>query len=93
MTVPLLVLLKGLRMSIHALVFDTFQAQPLSVVTTTVPVSELKLSEALVGARTKVQGVPDCVTVNSCPAMLTIPVRAVTLGLAVTLKTALPLLV
>jgi hypothetical protein len=58
--------------------------QPLGAVTVTVPVPPLAAAEALTGAMAQPQGSPAWFTVKVCPAMVTVPLRALLLLFAAT---------
>ena len=61
------------------------QVQALAAaVTPTVPVPAAALGALLVGASVNVHTTPACVTVNVCPAIVSVPVRGDGLGLAAT---------
>src|SRR5262249_2602973 len=57
---------------------------PTEAVTLTVPLPAAALGDALVASRVKVQGAPACVTVNVCPAIVSVPVRGVVVRFAAT---------
>ena len=68
----------------HAGVFvDAVQLQELPfAVTPTVPLPATALGDALVASSVKVHGAPACVTANVWPAIVSVPVRGVVVGLA-----------
>jgi len=62
---------------IHVALLVAVQLQPVPAVTVTVPVvatDDVRFDE--VGAIVNVQGAPACVTVNVCPPIVSVPVRA-----------------
>src|SRR5689334_15530594 len=61
---------------IHVTLLPATQVQSLALgVTTKLPVPAAGAKYWLVGASEKVQATPDWVTMNVCPAMVTVPVR------------------
>jgi hypothetical protein len=74
-TVPLLAFSSGERIVIHGVPFDGVQVHPTRVVTGKELVAGSGPCVALFVASAKLHGAPICVTVKSCPAMLTTPVR------------------
>ena len=60
------------------------QLQPARVVTLTEPLPPLDENDWLGGDIEKVQGTPPCVTVKVWPAIVSVPVRELVLGLAAT---------
>jgi len=71
---------------IHVAPLVAVQLHPVPAVTVTVPVAatdDVRFDE--VGAMVKVQGAPACVTVNTLPATVNVPVRGVVPVLALTL--------
>jgi hypothetical protein len=65
---------------IHAALLDEVQAHADPAVTATEPVPPAAGADALVGsieyAHAGAGAIPACVTVNVCPAIVTVPVRA-----------------
>jgi hypothetical protein len=59
---------------IHAVLLEAVQLHPAVVVTATVPFPPADAKNWLGGEMENVQE-PDCVTVNVCPATVTVPVR------------------
>ena len=55
-----------------------------AAVTPTVPLVAAEVGEALVASSVKVHGAPACVTVNVCPAIVSVPVRGVGVRFAAT---------
>ena len=53
-------------------------------VTPTVPLPAAALGDALVASSVKLHGAAACVTVNVCPAIVSVPIRGVAAGFAVT---------
>jgi hypothetical protein len=76
---------------IHAALLAAVQLQLLSVLTPTVPVPALAVSERLVAARVNVHGAPAWVTVTVCPAIVSVPVRGLLDGFAVAENATVPL--
>jgi hypothetical protein len=70
---------------IHASLLVAVHAQPVATVTLTVPDPPPATAFADTGAIVGAQGAPACVTVKVLPPMVTVPVRAVVVGLAATL--------
>lgn len=71
---------------IQAALLVALQLQPVPAVTATVPVvafDDVRFDD--VGEIVKVHGAPACVTVNVCPAMVSVPVRDVVPVFAATL--------
>ena len=93
MTAPLFVFASGDVIVIQATPFDTFHAQPIKVVTATLPFVAAKPYVAPAGASAKVQTPPACMTENSMPARLNVPARASAVGFASTRYVAVPLFV
>ena len=60
------------------------QLQTLKVVRLTVPLPPADANDWLVGEIVKVQDMPPCVTVKVWPAIVSVPVRVLGLGLAAT---------
>ena len=71
-------------MLIQVALLVAVQLQPVRVVTLTVPLPLLDENSWLVGEIEKVQGTPPCVTVKVWPAIVSVPVRELVLGLAAT---------
>ena len=67
------------------------QAQPVAAVTVIVAVPAASDGFAEVGAIVGAQGAPACVTVKVLPAIVSVPVRALVVGFAVTLYVTVPL--
>jgi hypothetical protein len=67
------------------------QAQPVAAVTVIVPVPAASDGLADVGAIVGAQGAPAWVTVKVLPAIVSVPVRALVVGFAVTLYVTAPL--
>jgi len=57
---------------------------PTDAVTPTVPLPAAALGDALVASNVNVHGAPACVTVNVCPAIVSVPVRGVVVRFAAT---------
>jgi hypothetical protein len=70
---------------IHAAELTAVQEHPPADVTETVPVEADAETDKLVVERLNVHGMPDCVTVNGCPATLIVAVRAAVVVLAAAL--------
>ena len=66
-------------------------AQPAGIETAIVPVVDAGATDTPIGDSVAVQGTPPCVTVNACPAMVTIPVRDEMLVFAAILYPTVPL--
>lgn len=62
-------------MLIHETELDALHEQPAAAVTVTDPVPALEVAEAVVGAATYVHVIPAWLTVNVCPAIVSVPVR------------------
>jgi hypothetical protein len=69
---------------------DTVHAHPAPVVTAIVPVPPEALSVSEAGLTENVQAVPDCVTVNVCPAIVRVAEREAVVVFAATVKPTLP---
>ena len=72
-------------MVIQASLLVAVHAQPVEAVTATVPVLAVDATLADAGEMVGVQGAAACVTVNELPPIVSVAVRAVVPGLAVTL--------
>jgi len=74
-TLPLEVPLVAPVKVIHVALLAADHAHPVPAVTLTLPVAALAVSDRLVGVIAYVHAAPACVTVNVCPAMVSVPVR------------------
>jgi hypothetical protein len=72
-------------MLIHVELSVAVQPQPVAAVTATVPLLAAAPTVAESGVSVGAQGAPACVTVKVLPPMVSVPVRAVVVGFAVTL--------
>ena len=72
-------------MVIQASLLVAVHAQPVAAVTATVPVPAAEVTFADAGEMVGVQGAAACVIVNVLPPIVSVAVRAVVPGLAVTL--------
>jgi hypothetical protein len=70
---------------IHEALGVAVHVQPPGAVTPTVPDVDPEATDLPVGESVNVQGIPDCVTVNVCPATVIVPERERMLGFAATL--------
>ena len=84
-TVPLPLPLAPPVTVIHPLLLAAVHEQPEPAATPTVLDPAVEAIERLVGDRLYVQGAPDWVTVNVCPAIVNVPVRDDVLELLATL--------
>jgi hypothetical protein len=84
-TEPLPVPLDPALIVIHASVSVAVQSQPPAAVTTTLPVPPDEGTLAAAGAIVGAHGAPAWVTVKVLPPTVSVPVRAVVVGFAVTL--------
>jgi len=75
----------------HPALLVAAHAQPAVVVTATLPVPPAAVNACEVGAMLKEHGAPACVTVNVCPATVSVADRALVVMFAATLKAAVPL--
>src|SRR5215471_20710086 len=64
---------------------------PNAAVTPTVPLVAADVGDALVASSVNVHGAPACVTVNVCPAIVSVPVRGVGVRFAATAYPTVPL--
>ena len=78
---------------IQLLVACAVQTQPVSVFTPKLPDEFVCPCDALVDAKLKLQGAPDCVIWKSWPMTAITPLRAIAVGLLKMLKLTVPLLV
>jgi hypothetical protein len=91
LTVPLPLPLAPAVTVIHAALLVAVHAQPVVVVTLVLPVPPAATAFSEVADNVKVQGTPACVTVNVCPATVSVPVRELVEVLAAMLKLTVPL--
>ena len=73
---PLPLPLAPLVIEIHDAFVAALQPQPAPAVTLTLPLPPAAAKELFVGETAYVQGAPPCVTVNVCPPIVIVPVRA-----------------
>jgi hypothetical protein len=90
-TEPPPVPLDPLVIVIQASLLAASQEHPAPAVTVAVPVPPVATTDWLVGVIEYVHDAPFCVTVNVCPATVTVPVRWLVLALAAALKLTVPL--
>jgi hypothetical protein len=62
-------------MDTHDASSTAVQAHPAGIETAMLPVADAAATDTPVGEMVDVHGMPDCVTVKACPAIVTIPVR------------------
>jgi hypothetical protein len=74
-TEPLPVPLAPLVMDTHVALSTAVQAHPAGIEIAIVPVDDAAPTDTLVGEIVDVHGMPACVTVNDCPAIVTTPTR------------------
>lgn len=70
---------------IHSELLLAVHAQPDAIATLTLPDDVPAPTDALAGVSVAEHDAPTCVTVNVCPAIVSVPVRDEAFGLAVTL--------
>lgn len=81
-TVPLPVPVPPLVIETHGALSTAVQPQPAGIETAILPVVDAASTDTPVGEMVDVQGMPACVTVNACPAIVTTPMRCEMVGFA-----------